>query len=292
MNSSSLPFQMRLAHFAYPQQPCELPFVIGGATQHRGEATVESRNSQDCIGILIGPRALVAVVCDGCTGTHPDIEASSYSSNDVGAKLLTYTISQHAFRLAQRYPRMLPSQFVERLSRVGLRKIESVQRMFSGRDKNVRARFASDFLMSTVLGLAVTRTQYIVFHSGDGIIVVNGDIHSLDSEAGVYLGNDLVNDFGQEKLGDNSLKLHTSGPVEELNSIFLATDGLSRIASTYSRQLLEFITSQPSNQQTENGLDFLLQEFRQKVAWNSDVTFRSDDDASFALVRRVQGRLE
>jgi len=78
------------------------------------------------------------------------------------------------------------------------------------------------------------------------------------------------------------------GRTSDLKSIFLATDGLSRLATNHTDVLREFALAVPSQGQAENGFDFLLQEFRQRVAWNSDVRLILDDDATFVLLRRIR----
>jgi hypothetical protein len=284
------PFQIRISHFETPKAACELPFAIGGATQNHWDAA-ESQNSQDALAIIVNTKVIVGVVTDGCTGTHPKLENSCNSSNEVGAKLLAFLVSRAALSMATTQGDPLSADaFVESLSKTVQRKLLTMLDLFAESDAADREMFALDFLMATILGFVVTETQFIIFHCGDGIIGLNGKIHVLDSEAGTYLASDLIIPLTEQNRADlakrHSLKPFASGSTIDLESVFLATDGLSRLVGEHPNALASFINTSPPSQQTTNGFDFLLQEFRQKLAWNPDVTIPIDDDATFALLRR------
>jgi hypothetical protein len=259
---------------------------VGGATQHNLNAVTESQNSQDSLSIIVRKQAIAAVVTDGCTGTHEKLEASSRSANEVGAKLLAYVVSNAALRLALTHTRLPAERFVWKLSDVIGRKLLAMIRTFAGTDAVTQRVFAFDFLMSTILGFVVTDRRFIVFHSGDGIIAVNGETRDLDDQAGTYLTNELISRTEAGR-APPSIKLLSSGPTGALNSILLATDGLARLANDHRNELTEFETATPPAHQVRNGVDFLLQEFRQRLAWNPDVDLKLDDDATFALLRRT-----
>ena len=288
MPSPRMPFQTRISHFRFPAEPCILPFVVGSATQHNPAATRESQNSQDSACILISRTHIVGVVTDGCSGTHADLEMTSRSSNEVGAKLLAYLVAHSAMRLALTRHRKLGTGYLEKLSARVMKALRGVLRVACRDDKDEEERFILDFLMATVLGFVVTKRRYIVFHSGDGLIGIDGTMFDLHEHAGEYFANDMVVRASKSSLGMNSFKQVSSGETHDLRSIFLATDGLSRIATQYPEHLADFTVAEPNSNQTNNGVDFLLQEFRQKIGWNPVVDVALEDDATFVLLRRYQ----
>jgi serine/threonine protein phosphatase PrpC len=191
------------------------------------------------------------------------------------------------------HPRFPPNRVIERINRALLRKLSVILRTFTGEVLAQRETFAFDFLMTTILALVVTKERFMIFHCGDGVIGLNGTLHHLESFSGTYLINELLaparNVSVKDEAGSTGLKLFASGPTTDLQSIFLATDGLSRMVEEYPSQVTSFIQATPPQAQLANGFDFLLQEFREKLAWNPETVLKLDDDATFALLRRHQG---
>jgi hypothetical protein len=234
---------------------------------------------------------MVAVITDGCSSTHPQLEESCHSSNEVGSKLMAQLVSNSALRITISHPGLSEGAFLKKLNHQVTTALKSLLRTFCGTDRSRRELFAFDFLMTTVIGFVISDTRYLVFHSGDGVIAVNGEIRNLDSHAGDYIANDIAVrlDSGAEApfVSQASLRRCFGGRTSDLTSIFLATDGLCRLATNHADELREFAAATPSATQVENGFDFLLQEFRQRVAWNSELGLILDDDATFALLRRI-----
>ncbi|PIT04467.1 hypothetical protein TSA1_29695 [Bradyrhizobium nitroreducens] len=195
-------------------------------------------------------------------------------------------MSTLALKLAITHTRLSPDRFVLKLSDLVGRRLLRTIRTFAGPDLTSQRIFAFDFLMSTILGLVVTDKRFIVFHSGDGLASINGTLFDLESQAGTYLTNDLFSRVNAEA-DRPSIKLLSAGPTSTLNSIFLATDGLSRLISEYRDEFTQFANASPSPRQVRNGVDFLLQDFRSRLAWNPAVEPRLDDDATFVLLRRT-----
>jgi serine/threonine protein phosphatase PrpC len=283
-----LPFQTRLTHFRFPKLACDLPFVVGGVTQHHEDSATESRNSQDAFTVIIEPTVMVGVVADGCSGTHAALEASCHSSNEVGAKLTTYLVSRSALAFATANPGTLHGErFARHVAATTRRGLSTVLRACAGQETTAREMFTLDFLMATILGFVATREWFAIFHSGDGVIGLNGKLTTLESESGRYLGNELVRSGA--RLPKPSIKIFASGSSENLQNILLATDGLSALVGDHHDQLVEFMNGPVPPSQSRNGFDFLLQEFRQKIAWNQDIALRIYDDATFVLLRRIGG---
>ena len=291
MDANATPFQTRITHFRPPSEACQLPFALGSATQHRPSAVIECHNSQDAVSLIVAKHHMVAAITDGCSSTHPQLEASCHSSNEVGSKLLAYLVSSAALRIAASHPKMSEEAFLKKLNDKVRKALNILLRTFCGNDRTRREMFTFDFLMTTVIGFIVSNDRFLVFHSGDGLVAVNGEIQNLESDAGQYIANDFIpspQGKARRHLRTCSLKPCSSGSTSDLQSIFAATDGLSRLATNHTTELREFVTTMPCPNQVEKGFDFLLQEFRQKIAWNSELRLTLDDDATFALLRRFR----
>jgi hypothetical protein len=289
-------FDYRMTHSAMSRRGETFPFAATTAAARNPRYDKENRNNQDAVGLCIAPDVVVGVVCDGCGSTHPTIEQHSVSSNEVGAKLACSLILHEAEKAFARKKAFSAPQLVESLSRSLERSFKKTLRAFCGRDESKAETFVYDFLMTTVVGFIVTREQFVVFHSGDGVIAVNGEFSVLDGEAGSYFGNDLLSmccptGFPKAATG-NPLKVYASGEAKDLQSIFIATDGMAQLVKQYSQQMSEFVKRASPREQCGDGFDFALPEFRREIAWNPKTSMELTDDASFALIRRISELVE
>ena len=145
--------------------------------------------------------------------------------------------------------------------------------------------------MTTVVGFVITGEKFVVFHSGDGVIAVNGQFSILNSESGRYFSNDLLymccpNRFSKPET-PSSLQVFASGEAKSVQSIFVATDGMSSLVKDHAGELSKFVQRAPVKQQCQDGFDFALEEFRRDFAWNPKIAFNLGDDAAFTLLRRI-----
>ncbi|HWD41190.1 MAG TPA: protein phosphatase 2C domain-containing protein [Fimbriimonas sp.] len=290
MSAANAPYQMRLSHFLAPVEACTLPFAVGGATQHKPNATAECRNSQDAVTLRVGRDTIVAVVADGCSGTHPSLESTSDSSNEIGAKLLAYVAAEEAFRLSGAIGTSSDDEIARRLDNSVVHRLDKMlQALVVGKSED-RERFAFDFLMSTILGFIVCERGFILFHCGDGVAAVNGEIQLLEDCAGLYLGNRLLTPRVPRwsPTRRDAIQVIGRGALEGLDSLFLATDGFYKICDRYPTEIADFIRSTPEPDQIVDGVDLLVPEFRKKVAWNPSVSIALDDEATFAVLRRCR----
>lgn len=284
-------FDYRMTHSAMSRNAEAFPFATTTAAARNPRYDRENRNNQDAVGICIAPGFVAGVVCDGCGSTHPTIELHSVSSNEVGAKLACSLILHDAERAFARKKTFSAPELVERFSRSLQRSFKTTVRAFCGRDESKAEKFIFDFLMTTVVGFIVTREQFVVFHSGDGVIAVNGEFRVLDCEAGSYFANDLLPICCPTKslkaANANPLKVYASGEAKNLQSIFVGTDGLGQLVKQYPQQMSEFVKRATPQGQCDDGFDFALPEFRRDIAWNPKTPVELTDDASFALIRRI-----
>jgi len=182
----------------------------------------------------------VMVVTDGC-GSAPHSE--------VGAKLGARIVAREI--LTQEWTRVAGA-IGERLSSIDL-------------DVN-------DYLLFTIVGALITPEEVLVFHAGDGLFAINGEVHRLgpyDSNAPPYLAYSLVNGVEPE------LTIAYRGPAAEVDSILIATDGAEPLVAT--GELAEFVRVSHNPDAIRRRL-FLLT--RPNHA-------RLDDDTTIALARRV-----
>jgi len=283
------PFGTRFTYFRFPQHEPELPFVVGGGTQAPRFHQFSNINNQDAANIAIGRDYFIGIVCDGCASTHEDLENDS--SNEVGAKLLSYVFTQRLLRALENGTRFCCSSCFEKalLGEVSA----DLSSFLSSFCKNEQERelFTFNFLLCTVLGFVVTPENYIVFHAGDGVIGVNNCIHLLEDDEGYYIGNDLIKSFRSETVNGhllgNNLKIIAMDQTQKLKNIFLATDGFYDMVSRNTSAFVDWMTKCPSASQIENGYDDLLPEFREKIGWNESINTGLRDDATFLLLRRT-----
>ncbi len=289
-------FDYRMTHSAMSRNGEAFPFAATTAAARNPRYDKENKNNQDAVGVCIAPGFVAGVVCDGCGSTHPVIEQHSVSSNEVGAKLACSLILHEAERAFARKNTFAAPELVERFSRSLQDSFKATVKAFCGRDESKAEKFIFDFLMTTVVGFIVTKEQFVVFHSGDGVIAVNGEFKVLDSEAGSYFSNDLLSICCPAKFpkatNGNSLKVQASGEAKNLQSILVASDGMTQLVKQYPQQMSEFVQRATPQEQCGEGFDFALPEFRRDIAWNPKISAELTDDASFALVRRISQTTE
>jgi hypothetical protein len=284
-----VPFEYRFTTFLPPKQAPKIPFAVGGGTQSNPEHRSDNINNQDASRLILSENWIIGVVCDGCAGTHRSIEEFTSSSNEVGAKLLSHLVCEKAQWLLRTSSLKDQAVFLHRLSGELTRALEALTIAFCGDDEFARECFAFDFLSATILGFVVTAEEYLIFYAGDGIIGVNDEVQFLKDQEGTYFAGNLAwrlcPSLYSGPIGHATLNMFRSGPTQELRNIFLGTDGLYGCIDANRPAWLTFLASRPPD--PENGLDFLLPEFRTKIAWTDSCIDTFRDDATFVLLRRV-----
>lgn len=267
------------------------PFAVTTAAARNPQYETENRNSQDAVGICAKPHFVVGLVCDGCTRTHPAFEQHSGSSNEVGAKLACNLILRDLDNILERRNSFRPDELIGKISRSLLTGFRATVKAFCGRDEVRSEKFIYDYLMTTVVGFVVTAEQFVVFYSGDGVVAVDGKLQLLEPDAdGVhYFSNELLTICCPQRFQTNGLtnglKVHVAGETKNLQSIFVATDGMAQFVRQYPDELSNFLMQPPML--CNEGFDFALPEFRHDIAWNPKLPLTLTDDAAFALVRRI-----
>jgi serine/threonine protein phosphatase PrpC len=281
------PFAYRFLHFNIHAQETSLPFAIGGATQQGTQHAADNQNNQDACYIVVTDKFIVGILCDGCSSTHDEL-SDEFSNNEVGAKLIALMAGNAARDLLDNGECENPDAFLKALSERALGRLSQVVELCAGPDLRSQQIFVQDFLMTTVLGIVITPARVTIFHCGDGVISMNGQISLIEDSGSYFLAEALLQRFfpGSGTLKENGdyLKIIHHGSTEELQTLFLATDGFrERVGDDH---LLNFITEPPTH--VTGGFDLLLPMFRQQVlSKRSEQDIWPMDDASFLVVKRT-----
>jgi len=266
----------------------QLPFSIAGLTQQGIEHILDDNiNNQDAIGILTEENFIAGIVCDGCTGTHAELKRGS-SNNDVGAKLITY-LSMKLLKKILSEGELSGEAVINEFSEKIIDSINSIVNFFCD-DEKEKELFIADFLTATIVGFFVNQDKYLIFHSGDGIIVLNGDIYSLDDDADSYFVSSVLG-----KNEDNKIfKVFAEGETDKLTSLVLATDGFSAFMNdNYCREVFLKFVNTPVHLKRKGFKPNFLFDFRKQVVWNEKLKERIElncfkDDASFIFLKRMK----
>lgn len=177
------------------------------------------KNNQDAWAFHAAAGSLVAVVCDGCSGgRHSEVGAA------IGARLVARTVSRHLLAGADVADALEPAR-QEILAR-----LDTLADVL-GED---RAAVVTDYLLFTVVGVAITARDTAVFALGDGLIAVNGDWRRLGpfpANAPPYLGYGLLHDPAPR------FELLRVLPTAAVESVVLGSDGLGDLVAAADRAI-------------------------------------------------------
>ncbi|HSO40333.1 MAG TPA: protein phosphatase 2C domain-containing protein [Labilithrix sp.] len=180
------------------------------------------RDGQDGYGLVATDRVVAAIVTDGCSsGRRSEIGAR------VGAGWLAALVEQRfaEVRDAQDAVRLAGDVTRELLVRLGL-----LARSLDAAGDVVAARIDESLLFG-FLAAVVTAETTIVFGVGDGIVVVDGEITSIDpgpDNAPPYVAYGLLDAAAARA----APRVHFVGPTAEIDTVAVATDGLAPVAPT------------------------------------------------------------
>ena len=187
--------------------------IAGGSVSGRSHV-LAGKGNQDAYHWSVEENSLVAVVCDGCgSGAQSEVGAA------IGARLLVAEVSR-AIALGG----AVDSAALWEEVRVNvLARLSDLVAAMGGK----RSRLVSEMFLFTVVGLAVSSDQAVIFAAGDGLFAVGNDVERLGPFARnepPYLGYGLVED---DPLGPSSPRLlvHRAFATSELDTVLLGTDG-------------------------------------------------------------------
>jgi hypothetical protein len=247
-------------------------FVVRGGSVLGRDHALLGRNNQDAFALWSKEEACIAVVTDGCgSGRFSEIGAG------VGARMMV-----EALRLAlPRFGDEAPGPILESVRREVLGHLARLADAWGGS----REETVAHCLLFTILGAVVHPQASLVFGLGDGAFVVDGvaTVVECEDNAPPYLSYGL--------LGDGPpFALHVERPTRDLNSLVVATDGLSELIRRGS--IGSFLEEDGVLRHPE-GLTRRLRVLgrgRQSIDWASRQVVRTcglfRDDATLAIVRR------
>ena len=284
-NWEQRPFQLACGSLKNTETETKLPFSIGGVSRQGFEHIRCGISNQDAINFKVDDNFIVAVLCDGCT-SHDESFITDYSSNEVGSKLMAELIANFCFEdIKPRKNRIKIEPFLRRLNTEIHQRLKRLMKFFLVKGEH-QLPFLFNMMPSTVIITVIREKDYFVFHCGDGIVGVNEKTYDLNSDSGAYLTNAFDPDFIPNT---PLLKLVTSGNTQDLNQIYMATDGFNHsdilkskfFESVYGKQdypLTGFIDLIP---------EFHLEIIEPYYQANQNIRQWPIDDASLIMLRKT-----
>ncbi|NNB94406.1 hypothetical protein HI113_10870 [Corallococcus exiguus] len=196
-----------------------LPFDVAvGSVQGREHAR-SGRNNQDAACVRESEHGLVVVVADGC-GSQP--------CSELGAQLGVRRLAQAAQARLARGETADGADFLP-----GLR--SDLLELMEGLASTLGRDVLGDLLF-TLVGAVMTPAHTLVFSSGDGVWMLNGEVHALGpfpGNAPPYLAYALLR--GE----DVRLERRALVPTEDVHALLVGTDGVGDLLDLSQARLPE-----------------------------------------------------
>ena len=159
--------------------------LLQGIVPGRGHI-LDASNCQDALSSIAfesdGKAYITGVLADGCGGGK---------HSEVGAQLAVQFIPREIRRLVENGLPLehIPNLLFEHLMHF----LKTIAAAYHFADLVELAHFVNHHLLFTVLGFIVGPEQTLVFAAGDGIVIINDDIHLRDQHnAPAYIGYHLI----------------------------------------------------------------------------------------------------
>jgi protein phosphatase 2C-like protein len=202
--------------------------LAGGSVMGRDHIRT-GKNCQDAYSWKRSGGVYVAAVCDGC-GSSDNSEVGA----QIGVKLVVEATLRHY--LAD------PSTFLygamknpglQAVKRSVLTKVQALAEGMAGSfSENV-----SQYFLFTILGVIVDPKEgkAVIFGCGDGVFYVNDHLTAMHSpnNAPAYLSYNLV----ETNQSPPDLGVLWMGPIEEVKSILIGTDGVEDLARSFDKPI-------------------------------------------------------
>ena len=268
----------------------EIPFTVGGVTQH-GEHTFDGQNNQDACSLSINDKNIIAVVCDGCSGST-SLGNNMFSYAESGAQILSALIIQHTESLLNnKYS--LDEKFAKQLSTYCIDSIDKIIDIISGKKDSYRSEYIlQELFMATIIVAVITPEYWAIFKCGDGFIGINGNFDYLNkTSSGIYISSYLSNMINEEDRVQCNISLYKSGNTNDLDSLMIASDGMYDFWNEGKQYFNDFQQIDPKKNYKKGFDNFFLKEFRKRVTHpcNQFNFLQKDgyDDRTMILIRRI-----
>lgn len=211
----------------------DVAFEIAGGSVTGSTHVRARRKNQDAFAWARVGAGLVAVVCDGCSGSP---------ASDVGASIAARLIVRSAAtRMGTAMP---PGALLAQVAEDVISHLRSLAEAMStdgrgdgGPGEVTRyRRTVADYLLFTTVGVLVDHDVATTFSLGDGLVIVNGERTQLGPFTGnepPYLGYALLDDVHAPR----TFELGRTIPASAVDSLLIGTDGVLDLEALADRPI-------------------------------------------------------
>jgi hypothetical protein len=193
--------------------------VAGGTLQGRDHLHA-GRNSQDAFHVSLNERALVAVVCDGCSDGH---------RNEVGAVIGSRLVVDAIHRYLHMFDVGRENDFFEMVRHDVLASIRGIASAMSS-GESLRSVIRHHFLF-TIVGTIVVEDYGCVFSLGDGVYIFNAEVNRMGPFPGnqpPYLAYGMLDtSLGRESPELLRFKVQRCFRTDAMSSVLIGSDGVA-----------------------------------------------------------------
>lgn len=176
-------------------------------------------NNQDAVQVIASdPNAFIGVVADGC---------GSKSNSEVGAQLAVRFVAEEIARMIRK-----GKNWQDLLQRAH----ESwAERFVNAQEPDDPDEFIGDCMLYTLLGVVIEDRHTTIFHSGDGVFMVNGNLTVIDQQnQPAYLNYELME---QRRRHSDRIALHFERyHTADIESVLVGTDGVEELEAAFRQE--------------------------------------------------------
>lgn len=225
MNSPFL-FDYQINCYSDCNYKTNLPFAVFALTQQGLYHKTLNVNNQDSGSIYLGKHIIVGAVADGCTSGK---NINGRSNNQVGAHIGSYLVLRAVRKLVLKKRLEINEDFISHFEQEFFLRHKQLLNALNPW-KLERDFVISNMFLTTIIFFIICENKYLIANCGDGDVIVNNNFKNLDEHAGKYFAANLRNprkiESGIQWLNpERRFNLIEIGNTENLNSIFIATDG-------------------------------------------------------------------
>ncbi len=211
----------------------ELFEIAGGRVLGR-EHRLKEKNNQDAFAWLFSEKAIVGMVADGCGDPNcPHSEVGAKIGLAIAAKKLMETVVFEGEKYD--WPKILEMVRQSTLSQLVV--------CASSMNADFPAAI-NEYFLFTLVGFCLTKTESVLFYSGDGVYSVNGKIYYLGpypENMPPYLAYAAIPEYSLKYPCPEFLSFQIGKIIktEELESVLIGTDGVIELEKSL-RGIAEF----------------------------------------------------
>jgi len=213
--------------------------VASGSIAGR-EHVSSGRNNQDARNFLNGDRAVIAVVCDGCSGGENSGRHSEVGAK-IGARLVVESISRRIEAADSTSP-LLSESAVSNLLEYVRQDVLAELRVLALAMGGSLSQTVNDYFLFTVFGALITQEASVLFSVGDGVFFVNGEmlkVGPFPANEPPYLayGGLVDSSLGEIHPELTRFQVHGIIPTGDVQSILIGSDGVNDLVNVAERRM-------------------------------------------------------